>query len=92
MTVAAITLKISSERKTLFFGSECLTAAYNSTIDKSNSALICVAVKPNFIGETLAPFLADLKSLGTDIQLTSLDEIRDFFCSRKRRRTWQTEK
>ena len=79
MTAVAITSKISAEKKTLFFGSDALAAAYKSTIDKSNSALICIAVKPSLIGGALAPFLDQVKALGTEIELTSLDEVPAFF-------------
>jgi len=79
MTVRAITSKISVEKKTLFFGPDALLAAYNSTIGKSNSALICIAVKPSLIGVVLAPFLDQVKALGTEIELAALDEVPAFF-------------
>jgi len=79
MTADATTSKISAEKKTLFFGPESLAAAYNSTIDKSNSALICIAVGPGLIGGALAPFLDQVRALGTEISLTSLDEVPAFF-------------
>jgi len=79
MTADANTSKISAEKKTLFFGPESLAAVYNSTIDKSNSALICIAVKPGLIGGALTPFLDQVRALGIEISLTSLDEVPAFF-------------
>jgi len=79
MSMALINSKLFSKSNTVFFGVENLEAAYNATIEKSNFALVCVAVKPSFIGGTLALFLDKLKSSGSEIELISLDEIRDFF-------------